>query len=170
MIVDVLGLGESLKQFKPTCGHVTVGVNDIFKYHPVDYLVVVDPPRRFTKERMQTIVCSNPQKFYTMNDEWRSLVTKFQKLNLGGPKGCIKNIEGKTIPYSNNSTFIAVVIAYKLGAKEINVYGVDFNTHPNFRSTGLETALRHFKQLFSYLKSKGVKINISKGSRLNELT
>ena len=38
MKIDVLGLGESLKEYKPS-KNKTIGVNDIFKHHKVDYLV-----------------------------------------------------------------------------------------------------------------------------------
>ena len=33
----------------------------------------------------------------------------------------------------------------------------------------LKPALNDFERLFDYLKSKGVEINVSKGSRLNEI-
>lgn len=168
MKVDVLGLGESIEQFKPS-SNITIGVNDIWKHFPVDYLVLVDRPNRFNTERLNQIIDSTPMKFYSHIDEWKDLVPNFNKINLAGPRGKIDNIESDDICYSNNSTFVAVVIAYKLGAKEINIFGADFNNHPNFNNRSIEVAINDFKGLFDYLKLKGIKINISKGSRLNEI-
>ena len=168
MNIDVLGLGESLKEFKPS-ENITIGVNDISKYYPVDFLVCVDKPDRFSKDRLKTILDSNVKKFYTHLNEWSRLKIKTQIIKLNGIRGSLKGIEGDSVCYSNNSTFVAVVIAYKIGATQINIYGADFNTHPNFKDTLLETALDDFEKLFDYLKSKGVEINISKGSKLNEL-
>ena len=168
MKIDVLGLGESLKEFKPS-ENITIGVNDINKYYPVDYLVCVDKPDKFTKDRLKTILDSNVKKFYTHINEWSRLKTKTQIIQLNGIRGSLKGIESNEFCYSNNSTFVVVVLAYKMGATQINIYGADFNTHPNFKNNLLKTALEDFKRLFNYLKEQGVEINISKGSKLNEL-
>lgn len=169
MKIDVLGLGESLQEFKPS-SNIIIGVNDINKHHCVDYLVIVDKPEKFTEDRLDTILCSHPQKFYTHLDEWEKLVGNYQKINLALGRGNISNIESQDVCYSNNSTYVAVVIAYKKGATQINIFGADFNNHPNFREgSGLNSTLKDFKQLFDYLKSKGVEVNVSNGSRLKEL-
>ena len=168
MKIDVLGLGESLREYKPS-KNKTIGVNDIFKHHKVDYLVCVDKPNRFTKDRLKTIIDSDVEKFYTHLNEWSKLKTRTQIIKLNGIRGSLKGIEEDAVCYSNNSTFVAVVIAYKIGATQINIFGADFNTHPNFKNELLETALNDFEKLFDYLKSKGVEINVSKGSRLNLL-
>lgn len=168
MKIDVLGLGESLKEYKPS-KNKTIGVNDIFKHYKTNYLVCVDKPSRFSKDRLKTIIESDVDKFYTHLNEWSRLKVKTQIIKLNGARGSLKGIEKDEVCYSNNSTFVAVVIAYKMGAKQINIYGADFNTHPNFKNELLETALDDFERLFDYLKSKDVEINVSKDSRLNEV-
>jgi len=168
MKIDVLGLGESLKEFKPS-DNKTIGVNDIFKHHSVDYLVCVDKPGRFTKERLNTILNSDVKKFYTHLNEWSRLKIKVQIIKLNGVRGSLNGIEEDVFCYSNNSTFVAVVLAYKMKAKQINIYGADFNTHPNFKDSLLDTALKDFKQLFDYLKEQDVEINVANGSKLKEL-
>jgi hypothetical protein len=168
MKVDVLGLGDSLKEYKYE-GNLSIGVNDIYKYHSVDALVLVDKPGRFEKERLKTIKESKPAIFYSHLKEWSNLVDNFKLIDLIGPRGSLKGIESDKYCYSNNSTFVAVVLAYKLGATEINVFGADFKTHPNFKDRLLEVALDDFKQLFLYLKSKGIVLNVSEGSKLKEL-
>ena len=168
MIFDVLGLGESLSEYTWT-DNKKIGVNDIYNHVCVDYLVLIDKPERFTNERLNVILESTPDKFYTHLTEWRTLISNYQEIKLAGPRGSIENIEGNDVCYSNNSTYVAVVLAYKMGATEINIFGADFNTHPNFKSSMLEIAIDDFKQLFLYLKSKGIIINASEGSRLKEL-
>jgi len=169
MKADVLGLGESLKDYSPSKNNITFGVNDIFKHHHVDYLVCVDRITAFTPERFATIKASTCLKFYTHLEEWQNHLKNVQLFSLSGPRGCIKGIESQDVPYSNNSTFVAVVLAYKHGAKEINIFGADFNTHKNFKINKGEIVLKDFKKLFDYMKSKGVVINVANGSRLNEL-
>lgn len=164
MKVDVLGLGESVKSYF-NMGNITVGVNDIFKYHPVDFLFVVDRPHRFKKERLQTIINSKPEKFCSQLEDWSSLVDNFELIELGTGR-CNLNEIGSRFPHSNNSTFVAVVAAYKMGATEINIFGADFNDHP---SLNVDTVLKDFKKLFEFLQKKGVKINVTSISRLKKL-
>jgi len=166
---DVLGLGESLKEYKPS-GNKTIGVNDIWKHYSVDYLICIDRPSGFSKERFKTILNSKPIKFFSHLEDWKIYNPNFELMILTSPRGSLDNIEGTGICYSNNSMFVAVVMAYKLGAKEINIFGADFNTHPNFQDNKIHTTLKDFKKLFLYLKSKGIKINISKGSKLNQFS
>ncbi len=168
MKIDVLGLGESLKEFKPS-NNITIGVNDIYKHHKTDFIVCVDKPSRFSEERLNTIVNSDCKLFYTHLNEWSRLKIQTKIINLNGIRGSLKGIENDLFCYSNNSTFVAVVLAYKLGATEINIFGADFNNHKNIKDNLLTTALKDFKNLFDYLKEQGVEINISKGSKLKEV-
>jgi len=169
MKAAVLGLGESLKEYSQKDNEVTFGVNDIFKHYPVDYLICVDRIHRFTPKRFEAISKSTHKKFYTHLEEWKGNTNNVQLIKLSGARGCLKNIESNNICYSNNSTFVATVLAYKHGAKEISIYGADFNTHPNFKDAKGDVAIQDFKNLFDYLKSKGVVINVANGSRLNEV-
>ena len=168
MKVDVLGLGESLRTYVRS-NNYKIGVNDIFKRHTVDALVCVDRINAFTPERFATIKATPYSIFYTHLEEWKNHLRDVQLIKLSGPRGSIKGIESNDVPYSNNSTFVAVVLAYKHGATEINIFGVDFNTHPNFKDRKGDVALKDFKKLFDYLRSKKIKINVSTGSRLKEL-
>ena len=166
MIINVLGLGESLKDFKQD-GSITIGVNDIWKYHKTHYIVCVDRINAFSVERFKTIHHSKPIKFLSHLEEWQPLMPTFELIKLNSGRGNIKEIESENYCYSNNSPYVAVVLAYKLGATTINIYGVDFNTHKNFKDNMLLAAIKDFKVLFDYLKSKGIKINVTKSSKLN---
>jgi len=168
MRINVLGLGESLSEL-PISTDIRIGVNDIDARIKCDYVVCVDRPNLFNKERFTSIVNSECFKFYSQTDEWKPYFSNFEKIQFSkGARGNLNDIDN-TFPFSNNSTFVAVVLAYKLGATEISIFGADFNTHPNFKDAGLEIVLKDFKRLFDFLKSKGIKINVTKQSKINEI-
>ena len=50
---------------------------------------------------------------------------------------------------------MAVHLAYKLGATDIVMWGVDFNNHPSFMNQK-EKALKDFSNLKNALNSRGV--------------
>lgn len=160
MKINILGLGESLAEYKPD-GNITIGVNDIFKFHKADYLVVIDPPNRFAKCRLLTILNSKPRKFFThYYNSWRPLVENLQTLTMSAGYD-FKQLDkpGVTL-HSNNSVFVACVIAYKMGATDIVIYGADFNTHPNFKENELKTTLSHFETLHKELKARKVCLTV----------
>lgn len=167
MKVSVLGLGESVNEFKPN-GSITIGVNDIWKHHPTDYIVCVDRINAFTVKRLRTIMFSKPKKFFTHLEEWKRIMPTFELIELSKGRGNLNDIDN-TFAYSNNSVFVAVVLAYKLGATEINIFGADFNTHAAFNGNMLFAALDDFKRLFDFLKDKGIKITVTKSSKINQI-
>lgn len=158
MTIDVLGLGETVREYKPT-GNITVGVNDIFKYFPVDYLVLADPPQRFPEpDRFKTIMESTPKKFLCPK-KWP--VDNFEFIQLSAGRGMFKDFD-TTYAFSNNSPFIACVHAYKLGAKEIHLYGADFNTHETLSNEqSKKTILKHYKELRLELLKRGCELKVS---------
>jgi hypothetical protein len=167
MIIDVLGLGESIKNYNPS-GNITIGVNDIFKYHKVDHLLVMDKPERFERERLKTIMLSTPKKFYSNCREengtytWQNLVNNFIPITPEKGRGNVKTLDSDRYSISSNSTFTAVVLAYKLGAKQINCYGLDFNTHPHLSSDrSLETIIEHFTKLRDELSKRYITVFVS---------
>jgi len=101
-------------------------------------------------------------------EEWKRIMPTFELIELSKGRGNLNDIDN-TFAYSNNSVFVAVVLAYKLGATEINIYGADFNTHAAFNGNMLLATLDDFKKLFDFLKEKGIKITVSKGSKLNQI-
>lgn len=165
MKIKVLGLGESIANYTPdNC--TTIGVNDIYKLHKTDYLVCIDSPRRFSENRKETIIQSTPKKFFTHIEEWHPLVMNYQKIKLQSPRGYFFGIDRKEICYGLSSPIVACVIAYKMGAKEIELFGVDFNSHPNFSDDKLENAIKDYVKLSNVLKQRGVKLIPQPQSRL----
>ena len=168
MIANILGLGESIKHYKPKVNEIAIGVNDVYKHFNVDYFVCVDKPHKFEDERLMAII-DNPAPLYTHLTDWWKLRNNINLIELSTGRGILKELESEKFCHSNNSTYIAVILAYKLGATEINLYGVDFNNHKHIKDNVLEQAVSHFKLLFLALKSKGIKINITNESKLYEI-
>lgn len=162
MTIDVLGLGESIRDYRST-SNITIGVNDIYKFVKTDYLLVMDEPQKFTKERLGTILTSTPKKFYTNRTEWIGIVNNLEIFKTAKGRGSLKDIDDQSVLcHSSNSPYVAACLAHKMGAKKIVLYGVDFNTHNVLsRPDMLERIKKHFKDLNIALNKRGVRLFVS---------
>jgi len=158
MIIDVLGLGESIKLHSGD--NLTFGVNDIFKIKPVDYLVCVDRKANFTPERLKVIESSTPTGFISHLDEWKDQ-KNFYRIeiqqhypNKRADLDCVK------LPKSRFSPYIATALAWKMFKPEkIRLFGVDMNNHPNL--TGQQDIIKkHWKHLVVALGLKGCEVEV----------
>lgn len=150
MTIEILGLGESLSEYVPN-GNITIGVNDIHSRIKTDYVVCVDVHEAFNRERLEVIKETKCKGFYSQLDCWQ-LLPNFNKISLS--RICELNDVDK-FRCSNNSPFVACVLAYKLGAKKIVLWGVDFRTHQHLKDASFLRALDHYKWLKSELKKNG---------------
>ncbi len=167
MTVDVLGLGESIKEYKPS-KNLTIGVNDIAKYHNTDIVVCVDRIHKFNRQRASHII-RNTGTLYTHLPEWKNLKKNTKIIELAKGRGTLGTLnEIGVYPYSNNSTYLAVVVAYKKGARVINLYGADFNTHKNFKGNLLKQAMKDWKNLSEVLALNDCTLRVTKQSKLSE--
>lgn len=156
----VLGTGPSIKLWKPD-GRIVFGVNDVGRFASVDYLVCIDRPGVFTPERLEVIKGTACKEFITPYPEWEGLNNSYKKIEISG-RGRIDLLDAEKIIYSNNSTFVAAVLAYRYGARNITLYGVDFTGHPVFSlDHKLARALRDFEALYKALKNKGIGLYVA---------
>jgi hypothetical protein len=161
MTIEVLGLGESLSEYKPN-GNTTIGVNDIHSRIKTDYVVCVDNFEPFTKERLEVILNTKCKGFYSQLECWRN-ISNFKRIELHR----LAKLTDEKFRYSNNSTFVACVLAYKLGATKIILWGVDMNTHKHFVGNSFDKAINDFKQLKKDLNQLGCELVI--GSKISAL-
>jgi hypothetical protein len=161
MTVEVLGLGESLSEYKPN-GNITIGVNDIHSRIKTNYVVCVDNFEPFTKERLDTILNTKCKGFYSQLECWKS-VQNYTEIKIHR----VAELDSELFRYSNNSTFVACVLAYKLGATKIILWGVDMNTHKHFVNNSFDKAVNDFKQLKKDLNQLGCELVI--GSEVSAL-
>lgn len=186
----ILGNGKSILNLPKKIDLITIGVNDIERHMIPTYLVLTDNPNRFgvvnSKRRNQ--VQSTKSKFVFVFDKWwtfksddgKNLDYKRIVMKLG-KKGKLDNLDSKdTVDYSITSPYVAAILAYKMGAKEIGIIGVDFTdghfyrpedgVHPIVKSSRLEEVECHFKALTEELERRGIKVwNLSEESILKPI-
>lgn len=168
MIIHVLGLGPSLKEYNPD-GNKTIGCNDIWNFVQTDYVVCVDKPIAWDSapERMQAIIAGRQERFITHLPQWKPIVHNYYEITLADHRGDLSQLDTH-VPYSNNSAFVACVMAYKFGAKKIITHGVDFHGH---HKLGQERIMKHcikdFRALQVALFDRGVELRCS--SRVSAL-
>ena len=158
--IHILGTAPSVREYIPNPDIKTIGVNDIFRYHPVDYLLLMDGISTFTDDRQKIIKESKPAKVFTTLMGWLKYFDNPILIKIFDNPGHIDEFdEYMSTPYmkSVDSTFTAVHLAYKMGAKKIIMYGVDFYGH------ALETyhrlaLLRTYSDLYTELRNRNVEL------------
>lgn len=130
--IHILGTAPSIREYVPNPDIKTIGVNDIFKYHAVDYLLLMDGVSTFADDRQKIIKESKPIKVYTTLTEWLKYFKNSALIKTFDEPGCIELFDDSAFTAyikSVDSTFTAVHLAYKMGARKIIMYGVDFYGH-----------------------------------------
>lgn len=169
MKIHIIGLGASLNETIKYVGGTTIGVNDVYSSFRTDYVVCVDKPQRFEALRRLTIADCKPEIFYSNCLEW-SFKKEFQHLKIAPIRSNLSTLDDiNNVPYSNNSTFVACIMAYHLGATEIIMHGVDFKNHKQLSEPDtLERALKDFQNLFIEFNKRKIKLFIN--SNYSELS
>lgn len=173
--IVVCGCGVSLLDFKVHHSQwITIGVNDVPALFEPTYLLVTDHPHRFQGKRKDLINKSNSKYLFTCAKGWRH--PRMVHFDLGTTD--VKYLDDPNkIDHFVNSPYVAVGLAYKMGATKIGLVGVDFinghfyNTkdgaHPVVQSNSLTRVNIAYGKLKDALKKKGVELyNLSAVSRL----
>ena len=123
--IVVCGCGMSLLEFKEHHqDFITIGVNDVPALFDPTYLVITDHPVRFSKTRQDLVNGSNVKAMLTCVKGWRhERMAMFQL----GKKGVGNLNDPNLVDHFLNSPYAAINIAYKMGAREIGIVGVDFS-------------------------------------------
>lgn len=168
MTVSIVACGESASEWYKMPCDVSIGVNDSWKWgHKTDYLLIFNKISRFTRERMDVIRSSKPVKFYTHTPQWQGI---FPEANIVKLRQWDGHLRDDVYASAQTSPFIAMDFARKLGAKDIILWGVDFNTHKIFNQSNPQTKqeLRSYKGLIEALLGVGVSVWLGKeGSGLD---
>jgi len=176
MTFKILSYGPSLASYKQD-KWPTIGMNHIFQFQPVDYLLVIDNFRLITQQQFTTICQSTPKKFFARSEVW-NFMQNYNQITLFDGKMSLENMGNlstidnpKSMPYSNNTPFVAAIMAYHMGAKTIVLYGVDFEDDLILRCPNLlPGAINDFKALSELLDTRGCKLYVSSNkSRLSQV-
>ena len=163
--IIVCGCGTSLLGFEEHhSDYITIGVNDVPKLFEPTYLVVTDHQGRFKEQRRKDLVNnSKAKRLFTCAAGWRH--KNIVHFDLG--EKALKNLDSQhKIDHFVNSPYVAACLAYKLGARNIGIIGVDFNTghfynpkdgkHPVLQMNYLKQVKAAYSLLHSQLKLRGV--------------
>jgi hypothetical protein len=145
MNIAIIGLGKSCPKAKPKGIDIAIGVNDAPEW--CDAIVVVDPPRVFTKERLDKIV-KHCGKLYTHDAEWSKL-RQAEIFKLAAKRHDMFYVGTPLIVQSFTSIIPAIgVAASEYPFKPIYLYGVDLiNHHSLSDATKVEIIGQNLKDL-----------------------
>ncbi len=132
--IIVCGCGRSLLDIKAhQKDFITIGVNDVPKLFTPTYLAVTDHPQRFAIPRRKLIMESESKAVFTCTKGWRG--KNIVMFELGSRK--VHNLDNPDkVDHFMNSPYVATGIAYKMGAKNIGIIGVDFTSDHFYAKDG----------------------------------
>lgn len=161
----ILGLGQSVLNYRKMPDDVTFGVNDIARYFETDYTIVIDGKARFEDERLKHIV-NTKGVLVSQLPEWIKGVRMFELIQI--KPFTIANMSSKYFCYSNNSTFVATTFAFQKGFRNFDIYGVDLAGHKNLdTSMNRNKFIQDWRNLITFIRSNGGTVNLN--CKLKEL-
>lgn len=169
MKIHVIGLGDTKEEYLKYQNELSIGVNDVHSFVNTDFVVCIDKPHRFSEDRKNIILNTKSLGFFTNLIEWNT-IENFNLINLALIRGSLDELNSSNYCYSNNSPFVACILAYKMKAKEIILHGVDLiNHHALSRTEQQSRALKDYSNLNNRLKNYGIKMYVSsKSSKLSD--
>ena len=143
--IIVCGCGESLNDLQGPERFITIGVNDVGRQFDPTYLVVVNPRHQFKNDRFHYVETSRAQAVFTQLDLGinHPHIVKFK---LGERNGTDIS-DPNSLPYTQNSPYVALCLAAHMGAKSIGLIGVDFTDHHFFGKTGRHPLNGQFEKI-----------------------
>lgn len=174
--IVICGCGLSLLEFKKhSDDFITIGVNDVPSLFTPTYTLITDHPNRFKDHRKKIVNESQSKYLLTCVGGWRHPRIINFKL---GKKGCANLDNPEIVDHFLNSPYAGANIAYKMGANNIGLIGVDFTEghfynlkdgkHSLDRMNYLVDIKRAYTMLKNKLKERNVQIyNLSKKSKID---
>lgn len=129
MIAAVIGLGSTAKDWFNNPHDFSISVNDGAKWgKDPDYLVLIDSKVNFKNEpeRLETIRKTKAKKVFCHGPTWKEFFPDYELIRL---QGFNKYLKKGHVYCSKSSPFVAASICFNMGAKDIVLFGVDFQNH-----------------------------------------
>lgn len=173
--IIVCGCGVSLEKLRNSYQeYITIGVNDVPAMFDPTYLLVTDHPGRFYGSRKELVQKSSARFLFTCVKGWRH--PNMVHFDLGSKE--LRNLESNSkIDHFLNSPYVAIGLAYKMGAKNIGLIGVDFTnghfynrtdgSHPLIKANYLRRLNSAYQVMVAELAKRGTSLyNLSETSRI----
>lgn len=176
--IIVCGCGTSLSKLKDIhTEFITIGVNDVPQLFDPTYLVVTDHPNRFNDTRKKFINESSAKYMLTCIGGWRH--PRMVHFNLG-KKGSANLDDPSKVDHFYNSPYTSINIAYKMGAVNIGMIGVDFTDGHFYNNKDGKHSLERmgylkdlnwgYGHIRSELNARGVNLyNLSEDSKITSV-
>lgn len=177
--IIVCGCGESALQLQNIQNQIIIGVNDIGRLLTPNYLLVVNPSSSFNENKKQSIINTKASYFFTQyQNDWNELNDKKILIKLG--TNTLSNLDNpEKIDFSKDSPFMAVILAYKMGASKIGLIGVDFTPNHFHDKDGTHLLVKrnlfpiidqNYNNLFNALQQRNIQLyNLSSCSLLTKI-
>lgn len=141
MVINIVAVGESAWDWYKTPCDYSIGVNDCGKWMAaVNELLIVNSPKMFPPERLETIKRTKFDKVKTNSHNWDKIfppniypgneVIRLQAFSKHLKKGHIYS--------SKSSPFVAMSLAFNMGATDIILHGVDMVNHKVFNPNNVQ--------------------------------
>lgn len=169
MTYHILGCGKTTAKYD---GHgISIGVNDCFRYgHKPNMLVICNHKTKFPADRLKMILDTRPVTLYTNCNSWDKDFRHNVMVKLRSWDGILRH-EPDRLQCAQTSPFIAMSLAYNLGATKLVLWGVDFIDHSTFSKGNSQTPmeLRMYRGFIEELRRNGIKTYLgAPGSLLEE--
>jgi hypothetical protein len=173
--VVVCGCGPSLNTLPDPRRWITIGVNDVGRLFDPTYLVVVNPPGQFKGDRFRFVAASRARALFTQLD-LGPVAPPVVRFRLGQYAGTDTG-RGEALHYTQNSPYVAVMLAALMGARRIGLIGVDLTDGHFFGgqerhvlAPRLQEIDAQYGRLAAALGRRGIElVNLGGGSRLRAL-
>ena len=160
MIIGVIACGQSSEGWFNTAHDYTIGVNDVFKFgHPVNELLLINQPKSFTPSRLETIKSTKFDKVLTHSGTWDKIFPQAEKIRM---QSFSKHLKKGHVYSSKTSPFVAMSLAFNLGATDIILHGCDLVDHPAIKDKLLNYELRQFANMIRLMNEQGVNVYLAK--------
>ena len=160
MVVGVIACGQSSEGWFNTTHDYTIGVNDCFRFgHPVNELLLINQPKSFTPERLETIKSTKFDKVLTHSGTWDKIFPQNERIRL---QSFSKHLKKGHVYSSKTSPFVAASLAFNMGASDIILHGVDLISHPAIKDKLLNYELRNFDKITCMMADQGCKVWLGK--------
>lgn len=158
MIVSIIACGDSARDWFKTPCDLSIGVNDAFKFGAQpDQLVIINFERKFTHERLKTILATRPTKVWTHTSTWQKHFNNAVVMRLTTFSGYVRD---GLIYSSKTSPIVALSLAVKQGATEIILWGIDMLTHKTYRkgTKDGDYEIKNYLKFIEQIKKRGIKV------------
>lgn len=167
----ILGLGQSLNNWKRQKNEFVIGCNNIYDYQKdIDAICIVDPLPALLKKR--PTVFNTPEHVYKYCRDIRfsDFFKRFRHIE-SFAHTFNNSFNYKTLPINHGYTcpFYATVLAMYLGYKEIEIFGVDHNNgHVLDNDFSKQRTSKEFSQLIKFAETQGINIYFNDACLIKE--